>query len=322
MRKSGIFLCFALLLAISSGCTSPGTTTAAAPRPTPLITSVPTPVPTSVPTPVSYDNNKTCRDTYGTSRYYNVVTNRCDLPPPGDTPTPTGALAQDPIIGVWRLSNSTGYDDRYRFNADGTYTESFFYTVYYGTWSAQGGNSYVIRDTATGDYETFIYSPVQNAIYSTKYPSLLLTPFEGNVMAASPSSPPPSLPSYKSLYNNCNSLGYCYSGYGDGVVHFTTYWGDGLTTFTMNYTGQSNFVVILEDETRNYLSLLVNEFGPYFGKKSELLAPTDGRYIPSSANGIGPYSGNAVEILRPTTTRKYILDVRASGPWTIEITHA
>ena len=105
--------------------------------------------------------------------------------------TPTVARAQEPIIGVWRLSDSTGYDDRYRFNADGTYAESFYLgdskpTIFrYGMWSAQGGNSYVTRETTTGRSNTIIYDPRQNAIYEKKYTTLLLTPYRGDVAVAS-----------------------------------------------------------------------------------------------------------------------------------------
>jgi len=105
------------------------------------------------------------------------------------TPTPTVARAQDPIIGVWRYSNS-GYDYRYRFNADGTYAYSNYYTdgkgtfVFYGTWNVQGGNSYTLK-RENGNLETIIYDPVRNTFYNTKYTPLLYTPYQGDVAAAS-----------------------------------------------------------------------------------------------------------------------------------------
>ena len=59
----------------------------------------------------------------------------------------TGPPSLKLIIGVWRNYDS-GNDDRYRFNADGTWASSFSTTyykeIYYdrGTWKNQGGNSY------------------------------------------------------------------------------------------------------------------------------------------------------------------------------------
>jgi hypothetical protein len=107
---------------------------------------------------------------------------------------------QDPIIGVWRYSNSEGYDSRYRFNSDGTYVKSLQYrvnsyfagsnletSVQYGTWSAQGGNSYKLHPTGTasGISITIKYNPLSNVIYDTRYNSLLHKPYQGDVMAAS-----------------------------------------------------------------------------------------------------------------------------------------
>jgi hypothetical protein len=101
--------------------------------------------------------------------------------------TPTPIAGQDPIIGIWRISNSQGYDDRYRFNADGTYIESFYVVdsqttqIYSGTWSAQGNNSYTKRDTITGVSKTIIYDPTKNAIYFTELSHILLTPYQGEI---------------------------------------------------------------------------------------------------------------------------------------------
>jgi len=120
------------------------------------------------------------------------------------TPAPTVARAQDPIIGVWRVSRSDGYDERYRFNADGTFEESSYFVnpnetvAFSGTWSAQGGNSYALRETVNGRSRTIVYDPVQKGIYDTRYITLLLTPYQGNVTAASTvpvtvSTPTPAL---------------------------------------------------------------------------------------------------------------------------------
>jgi len=104
------------------------------------------------------------------------------------TPTPTIVQPQDPIIGVWRENYSYGYDDRYRFNADGTFVETFYLgnenktLLIHGTWRAEGSNSYTLRDTRNIVYNTFIYDPEQNAIYPLKNSISLLTPYAGDVM--------------------------------------------------------------------------------------------------------------------------------------------
>jgi hypothetical protein len=103
------------------------------------------------------------------------------------TPTPTSTTLQDSMIGVWRITNSQGYDDRYQFNADGTYVESFYvvdskYTqLHSGTWSAQGSNSYTKLDLTTGVSKTIIYDPIKNAIYFADLPHLLLTLYQGDI---------------------------------------------------------------------------------------------------------------------------------------------
>ncbi len=79
-------------------------------------------------------------------------------------------------------------------------------------------------------------------------------------------------------------------GRGDDVVSFNTT-GTGIRVFTINHLGTSgNFAVWLKDSQGNSLSLLVNEIGQYYGKKSYQLK-----------------------------TGKYYLDVSAEGTWTIEI---
>ena len=81
------------------------------------------------------------------------------------------------------------YDNRYRFNANGTYAESFLISTAEkkaifsrGTWSAQGGNSYVLHET-DGNSTSFIYVPAKKAIYETGYPLEFLTRYQGDVMA-------------------------------------------------------------------------------------------------------------------------------------------
>lgn len=103
------------------------------------------------------------------------------------TPTPIMNSIQDPIIGVWRVTNLQGYDDRYRFNADGTYIESFYAVdskitqIHSGTWREQGNNSYIKHDTGTGTTKTFNFDPTKNAIYFTELSHILLIPYQGEI---------------------------------------------------------------------------------------------------------------------------------------------
>jgi hypothetical protein len=82
---------------------------------------------------------------------------------PASTPTPTVALRDDPVIGVYRYYNpETGYDDRVRFNADGTFIESFSTNqqnkqVFCGEWNKPNG--YVYSTFAEPNRpKTFVYA--------------------------------------------------------------------------------------------------------------------------------------------------------------------
>jgi hypothetical protein len=94
---------------------------------------------------------------------------------------------QDPLIGAWRITNSQGYDNRYRFNADGTFEESYFDTksgitqLHAGTWTFQGTDSYTVHDKVTGESATWAYDPARKTIHSTAIPHLLLTPYGGDI---------------------------------------------------------------------------------------------------------------------------------------------
>ena len=79
------------------------------------------------------------------------------------------------------------------------------------------------------------------------------------------------------------------SGTGDDVKSFSAD-GTNLRIFSMQYTGEANFIVWLKDGQGNNLDLL--------------------------ANKIGSYSGNTSAQLQ---TGEYFLDIAASGPWTIDI---
>jgi ABC-type Fe3+-hydroxamate transport system substrate-binding protein len=108
------------------------------------------------------------------------------------TPNTTSIIdnQQDPIIGVWRENYSYGYDDRYRFFADGTFVESFSLgdkkrtLVTHGTWRAEDSNSYVLKDAKNESFITFILDPERNVIYPLKNSISVLTPFKGDVIIA------------------------------------------------------------------------------------------------------------------------------------------
>jgi hypothetical protein len=108
------------------------------------------------------------------------------------TPNPSPIIdkQQDPIIGVWRENYSYGYDERYRFFANGTFVESFSLgdnkriLVTHGTWRADCSNTYVLKDAKNDSFITFIFDPERNVIYPLKNTISVLTPFKGDVITA------------------------------------------------------------------------------------------------------------------------------------------
>lgn len=108
------------------------------------------------------------------------------------SPAPTINPQQDPIIGVWRINDTPGLDHRYQFNADGTWVYSWLYSTKNGTWNAQWGNSYALHHPYQGGewVSTIKYDPARNCIYDTRYPAVLLTPYQGNIASASPAPTP------------------------------------------------------------------------------------------------------------------------------------
>jgi len=196
--------------------------------------------------------------------------------PPTTTPTPTVALRQDPIIGVWRYSSvtGTGYDDRVRFNADGTFVESFSTTeqktvVFCGEWSAQGGNSYATF-TEPNRPKTFKYDGpscggVAPCIHDAedKYPILYLTPYNGDVAGVCvPPTPVPveGVAQIISEYSGWKSYGdfYVTGVVRNNVGRSVTVWvnvdsydandvklGTGYDIVTVDPYGQSRFEAIV-----------------------------------------------------------------------------
>jgi hypothetical protein len=120
--------------------------------------------------------------------YLTVLVTPTLTPIPTLTPSPTRIVGQDPIIGVWRCSDSKGYDHRIRFNADHTFVESWHNPVkpdiFKGTWRALGQNSYETVDDEFHYPDQIVYSPSRNVIYSKDIPTFVLSPYAGDVEAA------------------------------------------------------------------------------------------------------------------------------------------
>jgi hypothetical protein len=121
------------------------------------------------------------------------------------SPSSVSSGAQDPIIGVWRILSSNGsYTQEWRigFKSDNTYESSFFYWdkgtfPNSGKWIKLDSNSYLL-DPQTSNPEAIIYDSERNGIYPAKYPTIFLTPYQGNVKVGSSSSA--STPAPTSLY--------------------------------------------------------------------------------------------------------------------------
>lgn len=125
--------------------------------------------------------------------YVTVLVTPPTLTPASIPPTPTVALKNDPIIGVYRYYNpETDYDDRVRFNADGTFIESLStpqqnMQVFCGVWNEPNGHSYSTF-TEPNRPKTFIYASscgggaapcISDA--ADRLATLDLTPYNGDV---------------------------------------------------------------------------------------------------------------------------------------------
>jgi len=183
----------------------------------------------------------------------------------------SASLSLDPIVGVWR-SPGPAYQFRIAFDVNGKTQETYANqpaVMYNGTWQLTGGNTYLVtRDT--GGKTAWIYSPDFNTICKQAVPGIIYSLYQG---AASTGSSAAVL-----------------SGTGSMVVPFTAT-ETGLWVFTLDYSGQNNYIVWLTDSAGNRLALLANEIGTSSGIKS-----------------------------RKLDAGRYYLNVTASGPWTIQAT--
>lgn len=107
---------------------------------------------------------------------------------PAATAVPTPPDIHEPIIGVWRYSDSSGLDDRYEFDSHFRYTESVYSPraqrnqVIYGSWYPDSYKSYELSSTYQGIHTIMIYDREKDAIYDTKYPDALFYRYQGSVI--------------------------------------------------------------------------------------------------------------------------------------------
>ncbi|HVP96311.1 hypothetical protein [Methanoregula sp.] len=179
----------------------------------------------------------------------------------------SASLSLDPIVGAWRTPGPA-YLLRITFYPDGTTQETFANqpgVMYNGTWQATGNNLYLVtRDT--GLHTVWVYTASSGTIAKQSAPGLTYSLYQGTTDTSSASL----------------------SGNGSSVVPFTAA-GSGTWAFTLNYTGERNYIVWLTDSMGSRVALLANSIGT-----------------------------SSVTITKTLGGGKYYLDVNASGPWTIQ----
>ena len=192
--------------------------------------------------------------------------------------TSASGLSYDPIVGVWRSPGAI-YKFEITFDVNGKTQENYASVpnvFYNGTWTALGNDMYLVtRDS--GEKNVWVHDLSANTLYKKETPAIVYTLYQG-VGRASAAPGGSTVVSGEALL----------SGTGDSTVPFTAT-GSGLWVFTLNYTGEKNFIVWLTDENGKRVALLANEIGTYSGMKPQKL-----------------------------DAGKYYLDVKASGPWTIK----
>lgn len=182
----------------------------------------------------------------------------------------------DPVIGVWR-SPGTVYKFEISFDVEGKTKETYSSVpnvFYNGTWMPAGVNTYLVtRDT--GEKTLWIHDVSANTIYKKDVPGIVYSFYQGSGASTG------------RLTGSAGSAAVL-SGTGDMVVPFYAS-QSGLWIFTLQYSGESNFIIWLKDENGKRVSLLVNEIGIYSGTKPLKL-----------------------------DAGKYYLDVTSSGQWTVK----
>jgi len=179
----------------------------------------------------------------------------------------SSSLSLDHIVGAWR-SPGPAYLFRITFYPDGTTQETFANqpgVMYNGTWQATGNNLYLVtRDS--GLHTVWVYTPATNTLAKQSAQGITYSLYQGTTDTSAASL----------------------SGNGSSVVPFTAS-GSGIWAFTLNYSGERNYIVWLTDSMGSRVALLANTIGT-----------------------------SSVTITKTLDQGKYYLDVNASGPWTIQ----
>ena len=282
MRKNVIFLCFALLVAIVilSGCTSSGSTAAAAPT----STSTPTPTPVTTSAISESVSSQTQNDLLDDNQFITALNNEGIL----DDCTKLLGSCDAYVNSTTLVGYRTGCDqDLARLitlklqqtpHPASPKLILFRSKIMDAIGVVEGKSSDKSRLTDRLIAAIAVYSEYagRNITISATAPTPYYTP----------SPTPTSSLSYSSL--TCPMM-HC-SGTGNAIASVDI---DRTRSYVihMNYTGQNEFIVKIEDN-RGYFSLLANEIGPYFGEKPVQLG---------------------------STSHKYNFTITASGPWTIDI---
>ena len=177
------------------------------------------------------------------------------------------SLSLDPIVALWK-SPGPAYQFGINFDVNGNTQETNANQpgiIYNGTWQPVGKSMYLVtRDT--GEKTVWVYNSNSNTVAKQSIPGIIYSLYQGGTDTSSA----------------------LLSGTGNMVVPFTAT-ASGMWAFTMNYTGERNYVVWLTDGVGSRVALLANRIGT-----------------------------GSVIITKQIPEGKYYLDVTASGPWTFQ----
>jgi hypothetical protein len=190
------------------------------------------------------------------------------------TAVPT-IISTDSIIGTWK--NGDGYTMAFSTNGKAYFFIGDNFEV---SWKRIVDNQYIFWSSTQKPEEAKL-----SAIYFPETDTIKVLTIDKEYHRVSFS--PTSSPTYSSKLLSSNPTHF--SGSGDDVKSFTAT-GTGLRIFTISNTGSSKFSIWLKDSSGKEVALLVNEIGPYSGKKFERLS-----------------SGT------------YYINITADGAWTIDI---
>jgi PKD repeat protein len=183
-------------------------------------------------------------------------------PPDSGNAIPTASFTASPSSGTAPLSVS--------FNASSSYDPDGSITSY--AWSFGDGA------TGSGVTTSHIYTTTNNRTYTI---TLTITDDDGaqatttETISVEPYTPPPA-PTPTPTES--------FSGSGQQVTALFRLTA-GLAIFRMTHTGNSNFIIVLEDDTGDWVELLVNEIGSFNGATSVHIEDTGWFMLDISADG-------------------------------------